>query len=457
MTKKHKAKKLNFIKLTWPIFVEMLLWTMFNNIDTIMLSRYSDDAVAAVGNVGQLIFLVTIVLQIISMGSSIVISQKLGAKKDEEAAEVVRLSLYVNIILGVILSFLVFIFAGSLVKALGLKGNILEIGTSFYRIIGSFAFILATGSINTAILRSYGYTKYPMIINITTNLINIIGNSLFIFGFLGFPILGATGVAISTVFSQTLGVIASLIIVKRKTGVHILGGLRLDLAWENLKEITVIGVPSAAETMLYNFAQLVIIKIISVYGDATLTARAYVFTLIRFVMIISSASGSSAQIITGRLVGADKSLFAKKIVLKIFYKTFILVLFVSSMLAIFRVPLLKIFTDNPEIISIGSKTLLTVVLLETGRSFNLIFINSMKGAGYVKFPVIAGIISMWTIGVGLTYVLAIEFELGLLGSFLAVAADEWLRGLVMFFRWKSGAWRKFYKAKKKKLAMAMGN
>ncbi|MDN5304014.1 MAG: hypothetical protein PWP46_893 [Fusobacteriaceae bacterium] len=294
-----KNKKLNFMSLAIPIFIEMLLWTTFNNVDTIMLSRYSDVAVAAVGSTGQLVFFIMLFLQIIATGTGILISQNLGKRDYEKAENSAKIALYFNFLVGILLSIIVYKYHFQMVKFLGLEDKALLMGSRFYKIIGTFTFIQAIGLINTTILRSYRFPKYSMYINIFSNMLNIIGNAIFIFGLFGMPVLGEVGVAISTVFSQFIGVIISFIVIKKKLNIHLLSNIKIKENLYLLKEIGKIGIPSVAENLLYNTSQIMIIKMVATYGTEALTARAYIFTLLRFVFIISISSGSAAQIITG--------------------------------------------------------------------------------------------------------------------------------------------------------------
>jgi Na+-driven multidrug efflux pump len=116
---------------------------------------------------------------------------------------------------------------------------------------------------------------------------------------------------------------------------------------------------------------------------------------------------------------------------------------ISSTFYLLHKPILSIFTQDPEVIAIAASLMLASILLEGGRVFNLIFISSLKGAGDVKFPVQIGIVSMWGLGVGLTYLFGIHFGLGVIGAWYAIAADEWARGLIMALRWRSKVWTRF--------------
>jgi Na+-driven multidrug efflux pump len=101
---------------------------------------------------------------------------------------------------------------------------------------------------------------------------------------------------------------------------------------------------------------------------------------------------------------------------------------------------MSLFTDNKEIIKTGSTLLLLCLILEPGRTFNLVVINSLRATGDAVFTVKMGVLSMWGIAVPLSYFLGIHYGLGLAGVWIAFITDEWLRGIIMYYRWKSRAW-----------------
>lgn len=103
-------------------------------------------------------------------------------------------------------------------------------------------------------------------------------------------------------------------------------------------------------------------------------------------------------------------------------------------------PVISIFTSEAQIVEMVSELLRISILLEFGRSLNLIYVGALKGAGDMKFPVLYGMFSNWCVMVLLAYILGIKMGLGINGCFLGIAADEVTRGAVMFFRWKSRRW-----------------
>ncbi len=432
--------------LTWPIFIETFLRMLFGSVDTFMLSGYSDKAVAGVGAANQYVSILVLLFQVVAAGSGIVISQHLGAKNYKKASEVTAVSIVFNLVFGLIISVILFIFAGRLLGIMDFEKDILNYSKEFLTILGSFSFCQALSCTISAILRSHGYVKAPMFVNMGANALNIIGDCIFIYGLFGLPVLGVKGVAMSTVFSQFVGLVMIFIIFMKKVDMR-LGFKDVFLLSRSavrniLGDILRIGAPSAGESLSYNLSQVAITAIISTMGASALTARFYVFNLMLFIMLFALSIGQSTQILIGHLIGANRMEEAYKTCLRSF-KISIAISFITAVIfSVFSRGLLGMFTRDNEILSIGSMLLSITIILEPGRAFNIVLGSSLKGAGDARFIFILGLMSMWGVAVFLSYIFGIYLGLGLIGVWIAFAGDEWLRGIVMLIRWRSRAWEK---------------
>ncbi|WP_439644289.1 MATE family efflux transporter [Acetivibrio straminisolvens] len=213
------------------------------------------------------------------------------------------------------------------------------------------------------------------------------------------------------------------------------------------------GLPSAAEGIAYHGSQLTITRIITVLGTAALTTRVYTLNLMQFVMVFSIAVGQGTQIAVGHLVGAGDNEKAYKTCIRSLKYAIAVAVAIAGVFAFFSEQLLGIFTDDRAIIEMGSSLLLIAIILEPGRVFNIVIINALRAAGDARFPVIMGIISMWGIGVVLSYFLGVACGLGLIGVWIAFAGDEWFRGIAMLLRWRSRIWYKMAFVKNQNIEM----
>ncbi len=279
-----------------------------------------------------------------------------------------------------------------------------------------------------------------MVINIIAMFVNVAGNYVFIFGPFGIPVLGVKGVALSTVLSQVTACVIYMFLIKKKRDIHLPFAGFLKVSKSVYRNILSVGVPTAGENLSYNLGQIVIMRMIASLGTEAMAATVYAQTLLRFVFITSISIGNAAQIKVGYFVGAGFAGEAKRKVYRYFLLGFAVSLFMAIIVKLLQVPLMDIFTKNDVVHELAFTVLLLAILHEPGRAFNVIIIPALKGAGDIRFPVYIGIIFMWSVGVLLSYVFGISLGWGLLGIRLALALDEWVRGLIMLLRWRGGRW-----------------
>ncbi|MDG3044106.1 MATE family efflux transporter [Bacillus sp. B6(2022)] len=206
--------------LTWPIFIEISLYMLMGSSDTLMLSQYSDNSVAAVGVSNQLLNLLIVMFSFITTGTTIVIAQLLGAGRKQEATQVAYVSLGTNFLISFVISLLMFVLAVPILHMMGLSSELMPDATVFLQIVGLLSFIQALIMTYSAILKSYGFTRDTMYVTIGMNLLNVAGNYLVIFGPFGFPVLGVMGVALSTSFARLIGLTAMILIVRHRIGLQ---------------------------------------------------------------------------------------------------------------------------------------------------------------------------------------------------------------------------------------------
>jgi putative MATE family efflux protein len=433
---------LSLLTITWPIFVELFLQVIMGSTDTIMLSHISDDAVAAVGVANQLIFLCILIFSFVSSGTAVVLSQYLGAGLKNETKTVTAISITLNLIIGLVISLLMVIFRKELLSFFHLPEHIAEIGEQYLMIVGGTVFLQAVLITVSSILRANGYTKDAMMVSITMNVIHLIGNAILIYGLLGFPEMGVIGVSISTAISRAIALALILKILYDRIPINLKLRDYITIDGVQIKRIMKIGIPAAGEQICFNLSQLAITAIIAMLGAASLTTRVYTQNIVSFILVFGLAMGQGTQILIGYKAGARDFEGAYHQLLKSLRYSLIMTVAIAIVVAIFREPLLSFFTKDHEIISMGSTLLLLCLILEPGRTFNLVVINSLRATGDANISLIMAFISMWGISVPLAYFLGIHLGYGLPGIWIAFIVDEWFRGITMYFRWKSRAWEK---------------
>ena len=426
--------------LAGPIFVETLLVMMLGAVDTFMLSRYSDNSVAAVGVVNQLMNLVFLLFEVISLGTSILCSQYIGAGQRDKVIQVVGTSLLFNFLFGIVVSIALLFLAEDLLMLMGLRPDLMADGLPYMQIVGGFAFLQALSLSLSASLRSADKAKYPMYVTMVVNVLNIIGNYALIFGKFGMPALGVEGAAISTSFCRFVSVIILFVILLKKHIPSFPKELFTPFPWVELKNLLKIGIPSAGEHMSYSLSQIVITYFINIISNQALATRSYVTNIVMFTFIFALSIAQGGAILIGHLVGMQKIQAAYTIGKRIMRMGAAMSVSLALLTALFGKQILSLLTSDPWIIATGASILWIEVFLEHGRALNFFGVNALRSAGDIYFPVNVGIIVMWTVQVIGSYVLGISMGWGLVAMWAVFALDENIRGLIFVHRWNSFKW-----------------
>lgn len=435
-------KKMSLFSLSWPIFIETLLYMALGFIDVFALSKYDDLASASVNTANQVAGICTLMFSVTATASAVIIAQNLGAGNREKASQTAALSIFCNFVLGIAVSVVLLLFNRPMLVFLGAEGRVLEFGGEYLGIVGGFMFSQAVINSINVVFRSHGYTRIPMYITLVMNIINTVLDLTFVFGWFGLPILGVKGVAMATSFSRIVGMIALAVLFFIKIEKPSVFKRLFPFPFKELWQMLKIGVPAAFETVNYNIAQLVITSIaLRFMTDNEYITRSYVQNITSVFYIFSQSIGQGSQILTGHRVGAGKYDEAYRGVFKGLLLGYGLTAIICTVGVIFRSELIGIFTENPEVIAVGGNLIIINVILEAGRCTNLIVINSLRGAGDVYFPTAASIFSMWLISTLGSYLLVVPAGWGIYGMWAALAVDECFRGALMIFRWRSGKWR----------------
>ena len=341
-------KRMNIVALTWPLFVEILLRTALNTSDVFMLSGYSDKAVSAVGVIAQLSFFLIIVSSMVSSGTGILIAQYNGSDRAQESSYVGVASIALSCLVGVLLSLIAVIGAYSFLPLYGLEAQVEQYAQEYLLISGVMTFNVTLGIVFTTILRSHGYSRSPMLVNLLSGVINIIGNYIALYQPFGLPVYGVQGVAIATVISQVLSTVILWQVLKRS---DIALPFKQYRAIPRLiySRIIKIGAMNAGEVLSYNMAQICITFFIVQMGTASLAAFTYAQNIARLSFAFALALGQGSQIQAGYYIGRGWIDPILKRVQRYFIIGFVVSTAVTVMIYLLRDHVIDLFTQDPKI------------------------------------------------------------------------------------------------------------
>ncbi|EGG36192.1 MATE family efflux transporter [Paenibacillus sp. HGF5] len=422
--------------LAWPIFIELFLQFLLGAVDTLMVSRISDDAVAVVGFSNQLFQAMTTLFMTVASGAGILIAQKIGSHRTGDARTIGIMAVSATTIIGLACSVILFAMPEAIASVLQLPEHLLPLAGTYISIVGGGMILIAMMATMSTVIRNTGNTRGPMYVAIGMNIIHVIMNYGFIFGAFGFPQWGLTGVAISTVVSRLLAVLLLLYMFLRS--------FEYRIRWKEFRvfdrplfgEILKIGWPLGINMSCWVFTQLIIYSFIATLGAAELAARTYMNTLESFCFLLGSSIAMAAQIQIAHLFGAGRIREAYRSAYRALGIGAIYVVVNAFLLYVFGKQLLGLFTDDKTIVAIGASLLGMNLILQPGKMLNMALGNSLNAVGDTRFTMYISLGSMWLVATALSYVLGIHMGWGLIGIYSCMIADEYLRGVLSFFRWR---------------------
>ena len=427
--------------LSIPIFIELFLQMLLGNVDQFMLSHYAETAVAAVANANQIINVILFLLIVMSTATTILIAQYLGAKRPDKIDEVYTISIVFHTLFSVVAGAVVILFHETLCQWLGVPPEILQETSLYMNIVATSIPITGIYTTYVAVFRGHSMPRIAMWIALVMNVVHIILNYALIYGWGPIPSMGVLGVSLSTVISKALGLgfiiwcHQSLLTARLK--VEYIRPFR----WDTLRQLLFISVPSGGETLSYQMSQTVIMKMINLMGLVVITTKVYVYIIATFCYMYTIALANAAQIVVGFLMGAKREEEVSRRVWMTTAAGVSIGVGLSTFFYFACEPVMRLVTDNQEIIKLAKDVLFIEIFLEIGRGANIVLVQCLQAAGDIRIPVFVGVFGMWIFAVTLSYYFGIVLGWGLVGVWVAMAIDEIIRALIFVWRWQSNKWR----------------
>jgi Na+-driven multidrug efflux pump len=268
------------------------------------------------------------------------------------------------------------------------------------------------------------------------------------------PALGLVGFAVALTLSRFIGLILHLALWRYRLRIKPTPSDWWRLRRRELSPVFHIGVPSAVESIAHRFFFMVTIAFAAQLGAPALAAHAYASQFQGFIVLFSMAISIAVEIMVGHLIGAGHFREAHRLVRRALRRGLALTFILATIAALCAGWLLSWFTKDAHIIYMATILLWLTIIVELGRTFNLIVINALRAAGDARYPMLVGLVSMPLVMAGGGWLLAIPLGLGLVGLWLAYAADEWLRGMLMWRRWTSLTWTPRARATRKRMQLS---
>ncbi len=428
------------LALAWPMLAEMVLGFAVGMLGLWLASRESDTSSAAFALANQLQAVFFLLFRVIGMGVSVVITQNLGAGNRQTAQATARAALGASSWLGLITALIVFTGAGALLELLNAPPAVLLLGRPYLQVLALALLLDAFNASMAAVMRAHLRTRDTMFNILAMHGVHLLLCLPLMRGFGAVPALGLVGFALAMALSRLFGLFVHLALWRWRLQIIPCAGDWWRLQRSLLRPVLQIGLPGAAENVAYRLAMLASVTVVAGMGSQSLATQTYAFQLMNVVVLFSVSLGFASEILIGHLIGAGQLQQAHRLLRKSLLWGLLMAVTMALLVALTAPWTLTLFTHDPQIIASATTLLWLTVLLEPGRTCNIVIINALRATGDARFPVAAGAASMLFVMAGGSWLLGVHFKLGLMGVWLAYCADEWLRGLTMAARWFGHGW-----------------
>ena len=425
--------------MAWPAVMESFFIALAGMVDSLMVSSMGPEAVAAVGLTTQPKFIGLCIFIATNVSVSALVARRRGEKDQYGANQVLLMAAAFTLAVGTLISMACVFFADPIIRLCGANEDTQAGAVRYFQIImGGMMFNIISMAINAA-QRGAGNTKIAMRTNVTSNVVNMIGNYLLIQGNLGFPRLGITGAALATVFGTVIACLMSILsVMKRDNFVSIpfIIKEKVRVTLEPAKNMFNV------EQIFMRIGFLTVSIMVAKLGTDAFAAHQVGMN----VMSLSFSFGDGMQVAAVALCG--RSLGEKRPDLAQMYGTICQRIgnMISIVLAVLYTTLgtwyFHLFFDEPHLVAMGveiTRVLTFIVVLHIAR---VIYMGCLRGAGDVVFTTIASTISITFVRPILSYVFCYACGLGLVGIWLGILGDQTSRLLLTTWRFKSGRWMK---------------
>jgi putative MATE family efflux protein len=426
-----------------PVIIEQILNSLMGMADTMMVSNVGSAAMSAVSLVDSINMLVLQVFAALATGAAIICSQYLG-KGDERGANRAARQIFLTVlVISVSLMALALVFRRPLLSLVfgAVEPEIMQNSLTYFTItVVSYPFI-ALFNAGAAFYRAGGDSKFPMTVSMISNVMNVVGNALLIFG-LG---MGVEGAAISTLVSRIFCALTVLLYLsgQGKHPIVLNHYLAIRPDWKLIGVVLAIGIPSGVENGMFQFGKLAIQSTVSTLGTANIAAQAMTIIFENMNGMVGVGIGIGMMTVIGQCIGAGRKEEAKYYLCKLTVYAEISIFLSCWLVMALANPIMHLAGMEPESMAICYEMTLAITIVKP-LVWTLSFVPAygFRAAGDVRFSMIVSTCTMWFCRVALAVFLMRTTSVGPMGVWIGMFADWTIRAFIFSGRYLSGAWLK---------------
>ncbi|MDP4089038.1 MAG: MATE family efflux transporter [Bacillota bacterium] len=455
------------IGLAWPSIAEQILEMMVGMVSTIFMGRVGTAAVAAVGMVNMLMGFLQTVISGLSMGTTVIIARLTGEGNKEEAKRALIQSIYMAIVIGLTLAVLGRIFSSFILDIFfgGADKEVLKLGLTYFKIMLINLPFFVVDIIVSGAMRGAGDTKTPMKITARVNVLNIILNTILVFGVgticiphiaigpvnipqtalvtLNIPAMGVMGSAIAVTVSRIFAITYRLLVIYNRKGLKLNLSLKDDYSIKPLlmKRIINIGVPAFIEQAVMQGGFLVLQVIIVSMGTIAMAAYQVGINVnsLAFFPVFGFAIANTTLV--GQSLGERQYKKAENYAYEGLKITMLVAFVIGILMVVFAAPLAHMYSDDPLVIKEAVGLIRTFGILEPMLAILNVCSATLKAAGDIMYVMITSLVGLWSCRVLLSYGLNRWMGIGMVAVMIGIFFDFSSRSFMYLSRMNKGNWK----------------
>jgi len=439
----NKEVYLRQYRMSWPCAVESVLVSLIGSIDTMMVGGIGPEAIAAVGITNQPKFILLAMIFSLNTGVTAVVARRKGQGDVDGANRCLRQCLLLSLCLSILMGAVGLLFARPILLFAGAQADIIDDATAYFQIMMlSIVFMALSLTINAA-QRGAGNTKISMRTNVGANIVNICFNYLLINGVWVFPRMGVRGAAVATVLGNFAGFLMSVAsLCHRANFLDMRGRASWKFDKKTMSSIMSISGSAMVEQVFMRIGFFTYAKIVATLGTVAFATHQVCMNIINLSFAFGDGLGIAASSLVGQSLGEKRPDMAiiygktgQRLAFCVSTALFFLFLFGGRFLV-------SLFSDDPQVLSLGAEIMVIIACTTHFQTSAVVFSGCLRGAGDTKFVALTSFISIGIVRPILSWVLCTPVGLGLIGAWLGLLADQFMRFSLNMTRFKGGKWTK---------------
>lgn len=387
------------ISFALPLMVSGILQLMFNAVDIIVVGRFSgSQALAAVGSTTALINVFTNLFIGVSLGANVLAARFYAAGKDKEMSETVHTAITLALVSGVVMAVIGLVFSRWALEIMGTPADVIDQSSLYMRIYFLGMPFFMVYNYGAAILRAVGDTKRPLMFLIVAGVINAVLNMFLVIAFH----MGVAGVAIATVISQMISCLLVLRCLYKTDSSYQLRFSRLCMKKFYLAQIFQVGIPAGIQSTVINFSNALLQSSVNSFGSTAMAGYTAANNVLGFLYASVNAVTQACMSFTSQNYGVGRYKRMDRVLLDCGILSFVIAFVLGCGSYIFGGEILKIYTEDPEVIRCGVEILSITTVPYFLCGIMDLFPGALRGMGHSGVPMILSIIG--TVGTRIVWI-----------------------------------------------------